>query len=149
LDLETLDITVFKEISDELLKGMANHKTRDRYLNALKNTLERASRFQPIGRNRILTHYDIEDFLSILGNHLNKYFDQPDSGVTQSYSNSYVKKASGLSILFFKDLSMVSPVRKKALFEKYSKSKFAKETGWDELMMTYHEHINHKNQLDF
>jgi hypothetical protein len=59
--------------------------------------------------------------------------------VIQSYSNNYVKKASGLSILFFKDLSSVSSLRKRALFEKYSKSKFAKETGWDELMMIYHK----------
>ena len=117
-------------------------------MTALKNTLESAIRFQPIGRNRILTHYDIEDFLSILEDNLNKDFDRPDYSVIQSYSNSYVKKSSGLSILFFKDLSRVSPVRKKELFAKYSKSKFAKETGWDELMMTYHEHIIHKSRVD-
>jgi hypothetical protein len=139
LDLDSLDITVFKQISDELLRGISNPKTRNPYLTALKNTLESAIRFQPIGRNHILTHYDIEDFLSILEDNLNKDFDRPGSSVIQSYSNSYVKKASGLSILFFKDLSRVSPVRKKELFEKYSKSKFAKETGWDELMMTYHK----------
>jgi hypothetical protein len=148
LDLDSLDITVFKKISDELLKGISNPKTRNRYLTALKNTLESASSFQPIGRNRILTHYDIEDFLGILEDNLNQDFDRPDSSVIQSYSNSYVKKASGLSILFFKDLSRVSSVRKKELFQKYSKSKFAKETGWDELMMTYHEHIIHKNRRD-
>ena len=65
----------------------------------------------------------------------NENFDRPVKGVIQSYSNNYVKKAAGLSILFFKDLSKVSPARRKTLFEKYSKSKFAKETGWDELMM--------------
>ena len=64
----------------------------------------------------------------------------------QSYSNNYVKKASGLSILFFKDLSMVSPYRKKTLFAKYSKSKFAEDTGWDELMKTYHKYIIHENR---
>ena len=42
-------------------------------------------------------------------------FDRPFSSVIQSYSNSYVKKASGLSILFFKDLSRVSLVRKSYL----------------------------------
>jgi hypothetical protein len=139
LDLDSLDITVFKQISDELLRGLSNPKTRNRYLTALKNTLESAIRFQPIGRNRILTHYDIEDFLSNLENNLNKDFHSPNSSVIQSYSNSYVKKASGLSILFFKDLSGISSVRKKELFEKYSQSKFAKETGWDKLMMTYHK----------
>jgi hypothetical protein len=141
LDLDAMDITVCKKISDELLRGITNRKTRNRYLTALKNTLESASCFQPLGRNRIMTHYDIEDFFSILGDNLNKDFDSPDSIVIQSYSNSYVKKASGLSILFFKDLSRVSSVRKKELFEKYSKSKFAKETGWDDLMKTYHEYI--------
>jgi hypothetical protein len=144
LDLNSLDITVFKKISDELLNGISNPKTRNRYLTALKNTLENAVRFQPIGRNRILTHYDMEDFLNILEDNLNKNFDRPGFGVIQSYSNSYIKKASGLSILFFKDLSQVSSVRKKALFEKYSRSKFAKETGWDALMKTYHDYISHR-----
>jgi hypothetical protein len=139
LDLNSLDINVFKQLSAELLRGISDPKTRNRYLTALTNTLESAFRFQPIGRNRILTHYDIEDFLSILGDNLNEDFDSPNSGVIQSYSNSYVKKASGLSILFFKDLSKVSSGRKKELFEKYSRSKFAKETGWDKLMMTYHK----------
>ena len=148
LDLDSLDITVFKQISDELLRGISNPKTRNRYLTALKNTLESAIRFQPLGRNRILTHYDIEDFLSTLEANLNKDFDRSGSSVIQSYSNSYVKKASGLSILFIKDLLTVSSVRKKELFEKYSKSKFAKETGWDELMITYHEYITHKNRPD-
>jgi hypothetical protein len=41
-----------------------------------------------------------------------------------------------------------SSVRKKELFKKYSKSKFAKETGWDELMMTYHDYILHKSRDD-
>lgn len=147
-DLDSLDITFFKKISDELLRGISNPKTRNRYLIALKNTLESANSFQPIGRNRILTYYDIEDFLSILDDNLNKNFGIPDSCVIQSYSNNYVKKASGLSILFFKDLSRVSSVRKKELFQKYSKSKFAKETGWDKLMMTYHDYIVRKNRDD-
>jgi hypothetical protein len=146
LDLENLDVTAFKKISDELLSGINNQKNRKRYMTALKNTLESASCFQPIGRNSILTHYDIEDFLSNLEDNLNKKFDRSNSSVIQSYSNNYVKKASGLSILFFKDLSMVSPYRKKTLFEKYSKSKFAKDTGWDELMKTYHEYIIHENR---
>jgi hypothetical protein len=148
LDLDTLDITAFKKISDELLSGIINQRTRHRYLTVIKNTLENASRFQPLGRNRVLTHYDIEDFLSVLEDNLNKDFDRPDSCVIQSYSNNFVKKASGLSILFFKDLSRVSSVRKKALFEKYSKSKFAKETGWDELIMTYHKYISHISLAD-
>jgi hypothetical protein len=139
LDLSSLDITVFKQISDELLRGISNPKTRNRYLTALNDTLESAIRFQPVGRNRILTHYDLEDFLSILEDNLKKDFDRPKASVIQSYSNSYVKKASGLSILFFKDLSKVSSGIKKELFEKYSKSKFAKETGWGKLMMTYHK----------
>ena len=75
---------------------------------ALTDTLENAACFQPIDRNRILTHYDIEDFLNILEDNLGKLFDRPDSGVIQTYSNNYVEKASGLSILFFKDLSSVS-----------------------------------------
>jgi hypothetical protein len=95
-----------------------------------------------------LTHYDIDDFLNILEDNLNRNFDRPNSSVIQSYSNSYVKNASGLSILFFKDLSKVSSVEKNALFEKYSKSKFARKTGWDELMRTYHKYISHKNPLD-
>jgi hypothetical protein len=148
LDLDTLDITAFKNISDELLRGITNQNTRNRYLAALKSTLESASRFQPLGRNSVLTHYDIEDFLSILEDNLNKDFDRSDSSVIQSYSNNFVKKASGLSILFFKDLSKVSSVEKKALFEKYSKSKFARKTGWDELMRTYHKYVSHKNPLD-
>jgi hypothetical protein len=139
LDLDSLDVTVFKQISDELIRSISNPKTRNRYLTALENTLEHAICFQPLGRNHILTHYDIEDFLSILESNLNKNFDRPRASVIQSYSNNYVKKASGLSILFFKDLSKVSSGRKKELFEKYSKSKFAKETGWDMLMMTYHK----------
>ena len=77
-----------------------------------------------------------------LAGNLDTEIDKPGAIVIQSYSNSYVKKASGLSILFFKDLSRVSPVRIKILFEKYTKSKFAKETGWDDLMLTYHEHID-------
>jgi hypothetical protein len=148
LDLESLDITVFKQISDELLRGMSNPKSRNRYLTALKNTLESTMCFQPLGRNRILTHYDIEDFLSNLEDNLNKDFDRPGASVIQSYSNSYVKKASGLSILFFKDLSRVSSVRREKLFEKYSQSKFAQETGWDELMMAYHKYLTHKDRHD-
>jgi hypothetical protein len=145
LDLDSLDITVFKKISAELLKGMTNPKTRKRYLTALKNTLESAICFEPIGRNRILTHYDVEDFIGTLADNLNEGFDRPLSSVIQSYSNSYIKKASGISILFFKDLSKVSDVRKNKLFQKYSRSKFAKETGWDKLMMTYHEYILNEN----
>jgi hypothetical protein len=148
LDLDSLDITIFKKISDELLRGISNPKTRNQYLSALKDTLKRAIRFQPIDGDDIFTNYDLEDFLSILEDNLNKDRDRPASIVIQSYSNSYVKKASGLSILFFKDLSRVSSVRKEELFKKYSKSKFAKETGWDELMMTYHDYILHKNRDD-
>jgi hypothetical protein len=148
LDLDTLDITAFGEISDEMIRGITNQKTRNRYLAALKSTLESASRFQPLGRNSVLTYYDIDDFLNILEDNLNKDFDRPDSSVIQSYSNSYVKKASGLSILFFKDLSKVSSLEKNALFEKYSKSKFARKTGWDELMRTYHKYISPENQID-
>jgi hypothetical protein len=144
LDLDTLNIEVFKKLADDLLKGLKTQKTRNRYLNAIRNTLESASRFQPIGRNRILTHYDIEDFIGILEQNLDKNFDRPNSSVIQSYSNNYVNKASGLSILFFKDLAGVTSVRKKKLYAKYSQSKFAKETGWDDLMMTYHEYIDHK-----
>jgi hypothetical protein len=140
LDLDSLDITIYKKISDELLKGITNPKTRSRYLSALGNALENASSFQPLGRNDILTHYDVENFLSILEDNLNQDIDRPNSIVIQSYSNVYIKQASGLSILFFKDLEKVSPVRKKELFEKYSKSRFAKETGWDKLMMTYHKY---------
>ncbi|GEM_PF-2946585 len=148
LDLDTLDITAFKKLADELLKGMTDPETRNHYLAAIGNTLENASRFQPIGRNRILAHYDIEDFLRILEDNLNKAVDRPTSIVIQSFSNVYIEQASGLSILFFKDLSKVSPVRKKALFETYSKSKFAKETGWDKLMMAYHGYVTPKNPVD-
>jgi hypothetical protein len=144
LDLDSLDISVFKQISDELLRGMSTPVTRGLYLAALENTLESATCFQPVGRNSILTHYDVEDFLRILGNNLDKQFDSPVSTVIQSYSNSYVKKASGISLLFFRDLSRISPIRKKELFEKYSRSKFAKETGWGELMMTYHKYAKKK-----
>jgi hypothetical protein len=141
LELEHVDVTAFRNIADYLLAGITNPKTRSRYLTAINNTLENASRFQPLGRNSILTHYDIEDFLTILEDNLNINFERPGSCVIQSYSNNYVQRASGLSILFFKDLSTVSPVRKKALFEKYAGSKFAKETGWDELMMNYHRYL--------
>lgn len=143
LDLDSLDIAALKKISDELLIGISGPSTRDRYLTALKNTLENAFCFQPLGRNSILTHYDLEDFLSTLEDNLDHDFERPDSIVIQTYSNNYVKKASGLSILFLKDLSKVSPARKKALFAKYSRSKFAKETGWGELMRTYHEYVVH------
>jgi hypothetical protein len=108
---------------------------------ALKNTLETASHFNPLGRHHILTHYDMEDFFNVLENNLNIQFLRPNFPVIQSYSNNYVKKASGLSILFFKDLSEVSSARKKELFDRYSRSKFAKETGWDQLMMAYHRNI--------
>jgi hypothetical protein len=141
LDLELLEVSVFKEIADELIGGIEGPQTRHRYMAALKNTLESAARFQPIGRNRILTHYDIEDFLDILEDNLGRSFKRPFSCVIQSYSNNYVKKASGLSILFFKDLSRVWPHRKEDLLAKYSKSKFAKQTGWDQLMMTYHAYL--------
>jgi hypothetical protein len=109
-------------------------------MDALKKTLESANRFQPLGRNSVLTHYDVEDFFSILEDNLEQNFERPASCVIQSYSNIYVKKSSGISILFFKDLTNVSSKRKNALFEKYSKSKFAKETGWDELMIIYHKY---------
>jgi hypothetical protein len=142
LDLDHLDIRVFKTVADELIPGIKDPKTRDRYLTALKNTLENAARFQPIGRNRVLTHYDIEDFLNILEDNLGKTFHRTTTCVIQTYSNSYVKKATGLSILFFKDLSKVSLHRKTDLFNKYSQSKFAQETGWDKLMMTYHDNID-------
>jgi hypothetical protein len=95
-----------------------------------------------------MTQYDVEIFLRVLEANLNEELDRPKPIVIQSYSNSFVKQASGLSILFFKDFSGVSPIRKKELFEKYSRSKFAKETGWDKLMMIYHEYIIHKNRLD-
>jgi hypothetical protein len=141
LDLDSLDISVFKKIADELTKGLGDQKTRSQYLGALKHTLENASRFQPVGRNHILTHYDVESFLGKLGDSLNKRFDRPGATVIQSYSNSYINQASGLSILFFKDLSGVSATRRKTLFEKYGRSKFARETRWDELMETYHHYV--------
>jgi len=144
LDLDSLDISVFTRISEELIRGVSTPSTSRRYLNALRNTLENAIHFQPLGRNSILTYYDIEDFLSTLEDNLKKNFDRPEAFVIQSYSNNYIRKASGLSILFLKDLSKVSSRRKKELFEKYSKSKFANETGWGELMLTYHEHISHE-----
>lgn len=138
LDLDQLDVKVLKEIADDLLRGIQNPATRDRYLDALKNTLETASCFEPLGRNHILTHYDLEDFLGILEGNLNTRFGRPAPGVIQSYSNNYVKRASGLSILFFKDLSQVSETRKKDLFQKYSSSRFARETHWDQVMQAFH-----------
>ncbi|MEJ2245252.1 MAG: clostripain-related cysteine peptidase [Acidobacteriota bacterium] len=144
LDLDTLDVGALKDIADDLIQGLTNPNTQNPYLDALKDTLETAHLFQPIGRNSILTHYDLDDFLSILEDRLGKNFDRPGACVIQSYSNIYVKKASGLSILFFKDLSRISPVRKKELFEKYSRSRFAEETGWDKLMQIYHDLIAHQ-----
>jgi len=141
LDLDILDISVFKEISDDLLDGITRPETRSRYMKAISDTLENASRFQPIGRNEILTHYDIQDFLDTLENCLGKKFDRPEFGIIQSYSNNFVSRASGLSILFLKDLSSVSPIRKQYLFEKYSRSKFAMATGWDKLMLAYHKYV--------
>jgi hypothetical protein len=140
LDLDALDISALKDISDYLLKGINNDRTRSRYMAAIKDTLQGASRFQPLGRNGVLTHYDLEDLLRILEDKLDNKFVRPNSIVIQSYSNSYVAHASGISILFLKDLSGISSVRKKELFKKYSRSRFARETGWDELMMKYHEY---------
>jgi hypothetical protein len=74
LDLNTLDISAFKKQSDDLLDGINNPITRNRYLAALKNTLERANRFQPLGRHRILTHYDVDDFLRVLEDNLGKNY---------------------------------------------------------------------------
>jgi hypothetical protein len=139
LDLDTLDVTAYKKLSDALISGMTDPNSTEIYINALTKTLENASRFQTIGRNRILTHYDIENFLDVLGDNLNKKLDRPKPIVIQSYSNNFVKQATGLSIMFFKDLSTVSPLRKKQLFEKYSKSKFAQKSGWDKLMQVYHQ----------
>jgi len=141
LDLNHLDITAFKHIANELIHGIKNPETRNRYITALENTLEKAARYQPIGRNRILTYYDIEDFLNILEDNLNRSFERPVSCVIQSYSNTYVKKATGLSIFFLKDLSRISTARKADLFDRYSRSIFARETGWDKLILTYHEHL--------
>ncbi|THB80197.1 MAG: hypothetical protein D3926_08385 [Desulfobacteraceae bacterium] len=139
LDLGQLDITVFKSIAEHLLKGLNDPEDRAHYMKALETTLEKASCFKPIGRNSILTHYDIQDFLFILEKNLGFSFDRPPSCVIQSYSNNYVRRSSGLSILFFKDLSGVSSIRKKDLMDKYSRSKFAKDTGWDLLIKRYHE----------
>jgi hypothetical protein len=141
LDLDILDISIFKKISEELREGIAYPETRSRYMAALTYTLENASRFEPIGRNCIMTHYDIQDFLDVLEDRLGKEFNRPGSSVIQSYSNNYVNRSSGLSILFLKDLSDVSSIRKQYLFEKYSQSKFAKVTGWDKLMMIYHKYL--------
>jgi hypothetical protein len=141
LDLQHLDINVFKTISDELVRGLMDSETRSRYMGALENTLTVAARFEPIGRNSVLTHYDVEDFITILENSLGKRFNRPPSCVIQSYSNNYVQKATGLSILFFKDLSGISQVRKNDLFEQYSRSKFARETRWDTLIQTYHSYV--------
>ncbi len=105
-------------IADHLTDGIENPSSRNEYLSALKYALEYASGFQPLGRNRILTHYDVEDFLRILEEKLNKEFIRPNPIVIQNYSNSYVAHASGLSLLFFKDLSRVSAARRRALFSK-------------------------------
>jgi hypothetical protein len=141
LDLDLLNIKAFEHIANELIQGIKHPETRNRYIAALKNTLENAARYQPIGRNRILTYYDIEDFLDILEDNLGKTFERPVSCVIQAYSNVFVKKATGLSIFFLKDLSRLSKARKDDLFEEYSRSKFAKETGWDKLILTYHEYL--------
>ena len=90
-------------------------------------------------KSSILTHYDLRDFFNILQERLGTYFNPKIDCVIQSYRTSYVGRASGLSILFFKDLSGTTAARKKQLFEKYSRSKFARENGWDTLMRKYHE----------
>lgn len=140
LDLNALDVSVFKRLAEDLQAGMSNPETRSRYMAAIKTTLDTAIRFQPLGRNRIFTHYDIESFLSVLEANLDRRLPRPGPSVIQSYSNNYIRGASGLSILFFKDLSDVSDVRKRDVFEKYARSRFAKVTGWGRLMKAYHQY---------
>ncbi|MCG8618793.1 MAG: hypothetical protein MI802_21440, partial [Desulfobacterales bacterium] len=61
-----------------------------------------------------------------------------------SYSNNFVNRATGLSVLFFKNLSGVSDDRRRELFDKYSRSAFAKATGWGRLMEEYHDYLEHR-----
>lgn len=147
LDLDQLDVRVFRKISRKMIRGIKSDRTRRKYITALKETLETAGRFQPIGRDRILTYYDLEDFLHTLEQNLGRTFERPEPCVIQSYSNAYVQKATGLSIFFFKDLSGVSSVRRKDLFDKYSRSRFARATGWDKLIKTYHNYVAHADRI--
>ena len=144
LDLTQLDISVFKTAADKVLAGFADPKTRHLYMAGLLKTLESASFFHPLGRNHILTHYDVADFLDHLEQNLDIRLNRPRSTVIQSYSNNFVNRATGLSVLFFKDLSGVSDDRRRELFDKYSRSAFAKATGWGRLMEEYHDYLEHR-----
>jgi len=55
-------------------------------------------------------------------------------GILQYFEDS----ASGLH--FVLNLAANAEIGSKDFFNKYSRSKFAKETGWDKLIRTYHEH---------
>ncbi len=137
-DLKSLDIDLFKIHAQTLIKGLESEKTRDDYLFALKFTLDNANHFKPLGRYRLMTYYDVVDFFSTLESVLKTPFEIPRLGIIQSYSNNFIRKASGLSVLFFKDLSRISEQRKQNMYDKYSASRFAMDTGWDRLIETYH-----------
>ncbi|HCY84950.1 MAG TPA: hypothetical protein DHV36_07415 [Desulfobacteraceae bacterium] len=144
LDLTQLDISIFKIIADTLMAGIQSSDTHHQYMAALLKTLESASFFHPLGRNGILTHYDVSDFLDHLEQNLGVRFQRPKSAVIQSYSNNFVNRATGLSVLFFKNLTGVPDTRRAELFNKYNRSGFAKATGWGRLMKLYHDHLENR-----
>jgi hypothetical protein len=144
IDLNVLDVSLFKRHADHLIKGLETPQTRQKYLSALQNVLESAIYFNPLGRHGVMTYYDVGNFFSLLELELHQKFELPKMGIIQSYSNTYVRTASGLSILFFKSLSNIRFLKKEDLLEKYSHSKFAKKTGWDRLIKTYHHYLELK-----
>ena len=138
VDLGILDVSLFKKHAEKLLNGLNNTETRQRYQSAISKALDEASYFRPLGRQRVATYYDIDHFFQLLELNLGEAFERPDTGVIQSYSNHFIRAASGLSVLFYKDLSRMAPERRERLLQQYSKSKFARDTGWDKLVRAYH-----------
>ena len=141
IDLDLLDTAIFKRHAENLLKGLENPKTRKKYLSALKIALDEANYCKPLGRLMVVTYYEISDFFKILGSRLNEPFELPKTGVIQSFSNNHISSATGLSVLFFRDLSTIPPERKERLLRQYARSKFARATGWDHLIRTYYNYL--------
>lgn len=154
-DLESLESFVesFSDFSHMLISKLEDESTRTATLKALEQALESTQDYLAPDSLGIYTHVDLFDFL----NEMQKYghdkelkksikpLKKPDIIITSDYSNDNNKRSKGLSILFIKDMDRIegypdSESMKKQVREYYSRSDFAKKTGWDKVMELYQEY---------
>lgn len=163
IDLETVEgfVEKFSKFSNLLIERLTDEKARDKTMDSLKQALKKAQRYDPPD-SLIYTHVDLFDFLKKLAQYSDdeelkdssKSVKKSDIIIKSSYKGKDVKGSKGVSILFIEDFNkleymcgtkryaeeIISEVKKY-----YSKSDFAKKTGWDRVMDLYQEYSKKQN----